>query len=197
MVVNQIEATSRCHSVQLVVRQLFSEVFARGAAGAVELIVGVIHLVAAHHGFEAAFVEGTVVRHERQALDKRLNLLSDVWKHGGIFGVLTRDAVNHSVPIQVVIRLRLDERIKRVHELAIANDDYADAAHAGALIVGGLEIYGGKGVHFLMYFSHKTLTFPAISSRSQSGDSTSISGVFESISCWKSNSGQRCNSKML
>ena len=33
------------------------KVFARSTAGAVELIVGVIQLVAAHHGFKATFVE--------------------------------------------------------------------------------------------------------------------------------------------
>jgi hypothetical protein len=63
VVVDQIEAASRSHGVKLVVGQQFPEMFARGATGAIKLIVRVIHLVAAHHGFQATFVEGTVVRH--------------------------------------------------------------------------------------------------------------------------------------
>ena len=112
MVVDQIVAAGSCHGMQLVVGKQLSEMFARGAAGAVELIVRVIHLVAAHHGLQAAFVERAVVRHERQTLDKWLNLLPDVWKHRRILGVLFGDAVDEGVPIEVIIRLRLDEGIE-------------------------------------------------------------------------------------
>ena len=63
MVVDQIVAAGCSHGMKLVVGQQLSEVFARGAAGAIELIVRVIHLVAAHYGLQATFVEGAVVRH--------------------------------------------------------------------------------------------------------------------------------------
>ena len=61
MVVDQVIATGCRHGMQLVVGQPLSEVFARSAAGAVELIVGVIHLVAAHHGFQATLIERAIV----------------------------------------------------------------------------------------------------------------------------------------
>ena len=82
--------------------------FARSAAGAVELIVGVIHLIAAHHGFEAAFIERAVVRYERQTHNKRLNLLPDIREHRRIFSVFFGDAMDERVPIQVIIGLRLN-----------------------------------------------------------------------------------------
>ena len=69
MVVDQIGAAGCRFGMQLVVGQQLSEVFARGASGAVELIVGVIHLIAAHHGLQAAFIEWTIVCYERQTLD--------------------------------------------------------------------------------------------------------------------------------
>ena len=51
MVVDQIVAAGCSHGMQLVVGQLLPEVFARGAAGAVELIIRIIHLIAMHHCF--------------------------------------------------------------------------------------------------------------------------------------------------
>ena len=148
MMVDEVVAAGRRHSMKLVIGQQFSKVFARGATGAIKLIVRVIHLVAAHHSLEAAFVEGTVVRHQGQALDKRLNLPPDVRKHGRVLGVGLRDAVDHRVPIKIIIWLGLDEGIERVHELPFPNNHHADAAHAGALVVGGLKVYGSEGVHF-------------------------------------------------
>ena len=150
VMVEQIIAAGCCHGVELIVGKQLAEVLSRGPISAVELIVRVIHLVAAHHGLEATLVEGAIMRHERQAFDERFNLSPDVWKHGRILGVGLGDAVDEGVPIEVIIGFGLNKRIERVHKLAFANDDHADAAHAGALVVGSFEVYGGEGVHFLL-----------------------------------------------
>ena len=147
VVVDQIEATGRRNGVKLVVGQQFPEMLTRGATGAIKLIVRVIHLVAAHHGLQATFVEGAVMRHERQAFNQWFNLPPNVWKHRRIFGVLLRDAVNHRVPIQVIVRLGLDKGIERIHELAFFHNNDTNATHAGTLVVGGLKVYGGEVVH--------------------------------------------------
>ena len=102
-----------------------SKVFARGATSAIKLIVRVIHLVATHHGLQATFIERAIVRHQRQALNERLDLSPDVWKHGRVLGVLLGDAVDERVPIKIIIRLWLDEGIERVHKLALANNHHA------------------------------------------------------------------------
>ena len=64
VVVDEVVATSRRHGMELMVGQQFPEMFARGATSAIKLIVGVIHLVAAHHGFQATLIERAVVRHQ-------------------------------------------------------------------------------------------------------------------------------------
>ncbi len=107
VMVEQIIAAGCCHGVELMVGKQLAEVLSRGPIGTVELIVGVIHLIAAHHGLEATFVERTVVRHERQTLDKRLNLLPDIWKYRCVLGVFLDDAMDARVPLQVVVRLGL------------------------------------------------------------------------------------------
>ena len=147
MVVEEMITACLSYGVQLVVGQLLSKVFARGATGAVELVVRVIHLVAAHYGFEAAFVKRTIVCNKWQTLDKWLNLLPDIRKHGRVFGILFGDAVDERVPIEVIIGLGLDKGIKGVHKLAFFYNHHTNAAHAGALVVGGLEVYGGERVH--------------------------------------------------
>ena len=147
MVVDKVEAAGRRNRMELVIGQKFPEVFACGTAGAIELIVRVIHLVAAHYGLQAAFVKGAVVRHEGQALDERLNLFPNIRKHRCVLGVFLGDAMNNGVPIVVIIWLGLDEGIERVHELPFPNDHHAHATHAGALVVGGLKVYGGEIIH--------------------------------------------------
>ena len=112
-------------SVKLVVREEFAEVTARGSAGAKELIIRVIHLVTTEHGFQAALVEGTVVGHKRQALDERRYLLPHVRENWSIFGVFLSQTVHTGVPIIIVVRLGLNQRIEAVDKLAVADDDNA------------------------------------------------------------------------
>ena len=63
VVVRHGAAASFGHGVQLVVGELSAEMAARGAAGAKERIVGIVHLVNFEHRLETAFVKRAVVRH--------------------------------------------------------------------------------------------------------------------------------------
>lgn len=81
MVVFQVIAAGLGDGVELVVREEFTEMTTGGPAGPKELIIRVIHLVAAKHGLQAALVEGTVVGHKRQPFDKRRYLLPHVRKN--------------------------------------------------------------------------------------------------------------------
>ena len=138
------------HGMQLVVGQTAAEMAAGGPAGAEERIVGVVHLIDAEHGLEAALVEGTVVRHERQPFDQWLDLSPHDGEHGGIVRVLVRETVYLLAEPGVVVRLGLDERIERVGDDAAAHHHHTHAANAAALPVGGLEVYGGKVGHKMM-----------------------------------------------
>ena len=62
MVLEGIAAGGR-HGMQLVIRQLLSEMAARGPAGAKELVIRIIHLIGLEHGLEATLIEGTIVGH--------------------------------------------------------------------------------------------------------------------------------------
>ena len=135
------------HGVQLVVGQAAAEVAARGPAGAEKRIVGIVHLIDAEHGFEATFVKGTVVGHERQTFDQRLNLPPNVGEHRRIVRVLVREPVNLLAEPRVVVGFGLDERVKRVGDDTSTHHHHTHAAHAAALPVGGLEVYGCKVGH--------------------------------------------------
>ena len=60
-------------------------------------------------------------------------------------------------PVAVIVRLGLDQGVEGVHDAAVAHDDNAHRAHAGALAVGGREIYGGKILHWSSNSSAKVI----------------------------------------
>ena len=152
MVVFEVVATSFSNSVQLMIGEEFSEMTAGGPACAKELIIRVIHLVAAENSLEAALVEGTVVGHKRQALDKRRYLLPHVRENRSVFGVFLSQAVHAGVPIIIVVRLRLNQGIEAVDKLAVADDDDTNRADACWAVVGGFEIDGGEVLHLRLQF---------------------------------------------
>ena len=63
----QVVATEGRDGVQLMVRGIW-ESLTRGHAGAVEFIVGIVHLITTEHSFQTAFIKNLVVCHKRQAL---------------------------------------------------------------------------------------------------------------------------------
>ena len=60
--------------------------------------------------------------------------------------------MNLAAPVVVVVRLRLDERVKRIDYLPIAHNDNANAAHAAPLIIGRLKSYCCKVLHLFILF---------------------------------------------
>ena len=150
VVVGHRAAASLGNGVQLVVGQPPSEMMPRSPAGAEELIVGIVHLIDAEHGPEATLVKRTVVRHEGQSGDERLDLSPHNGEHGGVFGVLVRESVYRLAEPGVVVGFGMDERVERVGDDAAAHHHHAHAADAAALSVGGLEIYGGKVGHTIV-----------------------------------------------
>lgn len=148
MVIFEMVATGLGDGVELVVREEFAEMTAGGSAGAKKLIIRVIHLVAAKHSLQATFVERTIVSHQRQAFDERLYLLPDIWENRSVFGVFLPQAVHAGVPIIIVVRLWLNQRIEVVDKLAVADYDYAHGTDTRGTVVSSFEIYRGKVEHF-------------------------------------------------
>ena len=85
MVVLQVKAAAGGSDIEMV--GLSGPAFARGDAGAMELVVGVVHLVDAEDGLQAVFVECLVVRHQGKARNERLDLFPDFGEDGGVGGV--------------------------------------------------------------------------------------------------------------
>jgi len=125
---------------------------ARSATGAVELVIGIVHLVYFEHRPQAAFVKRTVVRHQGQSLNQRLYLSPHLGEHRRVVRVLVRESVNLLTEPGIVVGLGFDETVERVGDEAVAHNHHSYAAHAAALSVGGLEIDGGKILHDGFFF---------------------------------------------
>ena len=155
VVVGHRTAAGGGDGVQLVVGQTVAEVAAGGPAGAEELIIRVVHLIDLEHGLETALVEGAVVSHQRQSFNQRLDLPPHGGEHGCVVGVFVREAVHFLAEPGVVVGLGLDERVEGVGDDASAHHHHAHAAHAAAVPVGGLEIYGCKVGHWRLVNSEQ------------------------------------------
>ena len=111
--------------------------FARSDAGAIELIIGIIHLINAEDGFQTVLVEGFVMSHKRQAalavhavdafdavlLEQGFHLFPHEREDGRILGVFGAKPMHLSTPVVVIFWLGLDEGIKSIDNLSVANDD--------------------------------------------------------------------------
>ena len=147
VVVFQIEAAGFGHGMQLVVGQLVAEVPPRCAAGATEPIAGILHLVGLENRFQTALVERTIVCHEGQSGHQRFHLPPHFRKRGGVVGVFGPQTVHFLAEPRVVVRYGMNEAVEGVGDDAVAHHHHADAAHAAALSVGGLEINGCEVFH--------------------------------------------------
>ena len=80
----------------------------RGGTGVVERVVRIVHLVDLEDLFQAAFIEGAVVRHERQAFYHWGNLLPYVWKDWRIIRIFFTQAMDLFAEPLIVFRLRVN-----------------------------------------------------------------------------------------
>ena len=120
---------------------------ARGDAGAVERIVGIVHLIDAEDGFQTAFVKSLVVGHEGEARYHGFYLPPNVREDGGILRIGGAQAVHHAATEGIILRLGLDERVELIHYLTATHYDYAHRADRRPLVVGCFKIYCCKVLH--------------------------------------------------
>ncbi len=96
---------------------------AGGDAGAVELIVGIVHLIDTEYCFKTTLVEGLVVGHKRETGYLGFYLLPHIGEDGRIFGVGCTQAMYLTAPVVVILRFWLDERVELVHNLTVPHHD--------------------------------------------------------------------------
>ena len=145
VVVLKVVATASCDEIEGV--RAFGPHLSGAREGAIERVVGVVHLIAAEYGFQATFVEGFVVRHEGQALYAGRNLgpyLGEEWRALRVDGCET---MHLRAEVVVNFGFGFDERIELVHFNAISINDNAHATHARALVVGRFEINSCEVFH--------------------------------------------------
>ena len=168
MVVQGI-ATGFSYSLKLVVGQI-TEGAARGCKRIVELVVGIIHLIDTEYGFQTAFIKRLIMGHEWQTFYQRFYLRPYIREYGGIVCIFVTKTMHLRTPIVIIVRLWLDERVERIHNLTIANNNNSNRANAAALIVSRFKIYSCKVLHCFssLYLFHILFILPAISLRNHS-----------------------------
>ena len=141
VVVGEVVAAGGGDGLELVVGKAAAEVAAGGGQGGEELIVRAVHPAHAMDGLQAAFIETRVVRHEGQAFDHLHNLLPHLREYRRVLGVIgTKPVHPHTEPL-VILRLGVNQRVERIHDLPSPHDYHTHAAHAAGLLVRRLEIY--------------------------------------------------------
>jgi len=121
-----------------------------GSKGVIELIVRIVHLIDTEHSFQTALVKGLVVSNKGKSLNQRLYLRPYLWKNRSIVSIFMTEAMNLTAPVVIIVWLRLNERVERIYNLTIANNDDSYRAYAATLIVSRFKIYCCKVFHFFV-----------------------------------------------
>lgn len=152
VVIGQVITAGCGNRLQLMVRQTAAEMITGGRKGIMELILRIIHLIHFENLSQTPFIEPAVVRHKRKALNLRSYLLPDIRKNRSIFSIFFGQPVDLLAEPLIVFRLRMYQTIERVHDLTVTDNHHSDAAHAGAALIGRLEINCCKILHTLLIF---------------------------------------------
>ena len=107
MVIPQVVSTAGGDDVEIMMP--FRPSLARGYAGAVEGIVGIVHLIDAEHGFQATLVERLVVGYEREAGYLGLYLLPHFWEDRCIICIGSAQSMHLTAPVVVILRFGFDK----------------------------------------------------------------------------------------
>ena len=146
VVVAQVEPDVSRNGVKLVVGQSGKST-ARGAAGAMERIVGVGHGVVEVCLTQASLVERAVMGHQRQAVYPGGDARPHPGESVGSGCVFVGETVDTGVPVAVKIGLRAYELIEFFVYGAVSYDHDPHAAHAERVVVGRFKIYCCKVFH--------------------------------------------------
>ena len=159
MMLCQVIATAGYYNVKRMTT--FGPDLARGDASAVEVVVGIVHLIDAEDGFQAALVERLVMCHKRKPRYLRLNLLPYFGEDRRTVCIRSAKTMHLTAPVVVILWLWLDERVETIHHLTSSNNNHANSAYRRTLIIGGFKIYSCKIFHcckvifYLFYVSNE------------------------------------------
>ncbi len=133
--------------MQLMVGQHTSEMASGRPTGAIETVVGPIHLIDLHHRTQTALVERGVMCHQRQPLDPGGYLLPYHRKHIGGIGIGGSQSMHPLAKPSIIVRLRLYQTVKRVRNFAATHYHNAYTAYTAATAIGRLKVYSREITH--------------------------------------------------
>jgi hypothetical protein len=148
VMIKEVEAAPGRYGMQFMVGQEPAESVTRGPAGAMKPVFGIIHSVQVENRAQAAFVERAVMRDQRHIANGGSQFLPYFREKRGLYGIVIRKPVDAGIEFGIIIRPGAYKSVQFVGHLPFAHHYYPHAAYAGALPVGGLEIYGGKISHW-------------------------------------------------
>lgn len=110
----QVVTASECYRLQLMVGQLFAESASGSSASAIKRILWIAHVINLKRSFQATFIEGTVVRYERQSVNSGSDFPPYLGKRWSLSRIIEGQSVYLCVPVTVVIGVRTYQPINLV-----------------------------------------------------------------------------------
>ena len=103
--------------------------FARCHASAVELIVGIVHLIDAEDSLQTTFIKSLVVSYEREPGYLGFYLLPYDREDWSFFSIRGTQTMHLTALVVVILRFGLDERVELVYYLSATYYDNAYRAY--------------------------------------------------------------------
>ena len=116
----------------------------RAEVCAIELEVGIPHVIVLVQSLQDALVERNAMRHHGKTFHLSFHLAPHFWKQWRILGVFFPDAMHFGGPKIVIVRHWLNLAVELVCNLVILDDDDAHAASTCQLSIGRFEINGNE-----------------------------------------------------
>ena len=133
--------------LELMVGQAATKVTAGCGQRIKEPVIRIVHLIDPEHLPQTALVKTGIVGNKRQTFNHRRYLLPNRREYRRILRIFRPKTVDLPAEPLVVLRLRMDETVERIHHFPAPDNDHPYAAYTAALLVGGFKVYGGEVGH--------------------------------------------------
>ena len=119
-----------------------------GGQGVIKAVFWIIHLIHAMYGFETALVKSCIVGNQRKTLDQWFYLFPYFRENRRIFSVLRAQSMNLLAIPLIVFRLRVNQTIESIGNLAVTHNNNPHATHAGGALISRFKVYCCKVFHY-------------------------------------------------
>ena len=143
--------TAGCgNGLELMVGQAGTKVMAGGGQRVKKPIIRIVHLIDPEHLSQTALVKTGIVGDKGQTFNHRRYLLPNRREYRRILRIFRPKTVDLPAEPLVVLRLRMNETVKRIHHFPAPDNDNPNAADTATLFVSGFKVYCSKIGHGLI-----------------------------------------------